>query len=206
VNGTISNAASLLTKHCALRSRLQQAMIDNLNGQPRAASFESDRTTGHDTILFCWDHQTDLKVCHKNDLPCTGDVIPTATDTTGEAATNPDKARSDQRELDKIEKQIIQLTHRLAQLDDLYLPTRLPDKAGRAKLASPGEPGCALCETQAKTWSPPMTKAPTTVAGNLKVALLLCRSHYDFVRTEGRIPTPSETMGWSRSGRWRVTA
>jgi hypothetical protein len=202
VNGTIAQAAALLARHVALRTRLRQAMVDNLNGQPRAASFESDRTTGHDTILFCWDHEQDPTACHKQGLMCQGDTIATHTDTTGEAATNPDRARSDQKELERIEKQLISLAHLLAHLDDRYLPARLPDKAGRAKLATPGSPGCDWCWDQAKTWSPPTTKQPTTVAGNLLTAKLCCRGHYDYIRTIGRDPSTSETQAWVRTGRW----
>lgn len=201
-NGTIYAAAGLLTRHCAMRTRLHQAIEDNLAGQPRAASFESDRTTGHGGALFCWTHQQDPRDCHKAGFFCDGESIVTASDPTGEAAISEDKARSDQRDLESIERQLIQLTDRLARLDDRYLPANLPDKAGRAKLATPGEPGCWYCE-QAKTWSPPHTKQPTTVGGNLTEPRLVCSGHYDLIRKHlGRAPTPDENTRYVRTGQY----
>lgn len=208
-NGTIFGAAGILTKHCAMRTRLRKAIEDNLAGQPKAASFESDRTTGHGGGLFCWAHARDAIVCERAlergdnlDGPCNVESIMRPTDSTGEAGIVEDRARSDQRDLESIERQLIQLTDRLARLGDRYLPAHLPDKAGRAKLASPGQPACWFCETQAKSFAPVMTKDPTTVAGNLVEPRLVCRPHYDWIRTNGHAPSPAETQAFVRTGRW----
>lgn len=208
-NGTIFGAAGILTKHCAMRTRLRSAIEDNLAGQPKAASFESDRTTGHGGGLFCWAHARDAIVCERAlergdnlDGPCNVESIMRPTDSTGEAAIIEDRARSDQRDLESIERQLIQLTDRLARLGDRYLPASLPDKAGRAKLATPGEPGCFFCEL-AKTWSPPHTKQPTTVGGNLTEPRLVCSGHYDLIRKHlGRAPSPDENARYVRTGQY----
>lgn len=209
-SGTIFSAAGLLTKHCAMRTRLRSAIEDNLAGQPRAASFESDRTTGHGGGLFCWAHHQDAIECERilerGDTTLNGacqvESIMRPTDSTGEAAIVDDRARSDQRDLEAIERQLIQLTDRLARLGDRYLPASLPDKAGRAKLATPGEPGCYFCEL-AKTWSPPHTKQPTTVGGNLTEPRLVCSGHYDLIRKHlGRAPTPDENSRYVRTGQY----
>lgn len=208
-SGTIFSAAGLLTKHCAMRTRLRSAIEDNLAGQPRAASFESDRTTGHGGALFCWSHDRDAIECERAlkrgdtlDGECRVESVMRATDSTGEAAIIEDRARSDQRDLEAIERQLIQLTDRLARIGDRYLPSTLPDKAGRAKLATPGEPGCWYCE-QARTWSPPHTKTPTTVGGNLTEPRLVCSGHYDLIRKHlGRAPTADENSRYVRTGKY----
>ena len=181
-----------------MRVKLRQAIEDNLAGQPRAQSY--DTSTGSGSV-WCWTHEREAAVCHRNDEMCDGEAMATI-DPTGEAAVSGDKARADQTELARLEKILIDTTDRLARLADRYLPDRLPTGADRAKLATPGEPGCHWCETQAKTWAPPTTKEASTVAGNLPSPVLCCRSHYDFIRTIGRAPTPAETQSFHRKGRW----
>lgn len=194
----IVEAARLLTRHAGIRTRLREAIADNLAGQPRAASYDDDRTSPQS---WCWKHERPVSQCHRADLFCDGETV-TSSDPTGEAAVNPDRARSDETELARLEKQIVDACYKIANLDDRYLPARLPTGANRAKLASGGDPGCEFCESHSKTWSPPCTKDPTTVAGNLPRPVFVCRAHYAYIRTVGRAPTAAETQGYTRTGRW----
>jgi hypothetical protein len=195
---TVFSAAGTLIAYCAARPKLLEAITDNLAGQPRAQSF--DEPTGS-TQAWCWEHQRPVNVCHHNDLLCAGEGM-RANDPTGEAAVNGDQAADHQREVEKLEAQIVDATERLDFIRGFYLPKKLPTGADRAKLATAGDDGCHWCLTQAKTWSPPCTEKPSTVANNLNVAVLNCRAHYDFIRTVGRAPSPSETQTFVKSGRW----
>lgn len=195
---TVFTAAGLLTAYCTVRPRLIEAVTDSLAGQPRAQSYDSD---GSSTEPWCWTHGRPVSVCHRDDLWCSGEVV-SSNDPTGNAAVSGDPASKHRTELDRLEAEIIDRIERLDTIRSLYLPKTLPTGAERAKLATDGDAGCHWCWTQAKTWSPPTTKDPTTVAGNLTVAKLCCRSHYDFIRTVGRAPAPAETQHFIRKGRW----
>jgi hypothetical protein len=199
---TVFSAAGTLTAYCSARPKLLEAIHDSLAGHPRAQSYD---TPAGSTVPWCWPHQRSVNVCHDNDLLCAGEVM-RANDPTGEAAVSYDQAASHQREVGKLEAQIVTATERLAFIRGFYLPKQLPTGAERAKLATIGDPGCALCMRDGKTWAPPMTKDPTTVAGNLAQPLLLCRSHYDRIRTTGCAPTPAETKAFVQRGRWPKVA
>lgn len=194
----IVQAARLLTRHAGIRSRLLPAIADNLAGQPRAASYDDDRSSA---APWCWDHQRPVPQCHRADLLCSGETL-TSSDPTGEAAVNPDKARADQAELKELERKVVDLCNRIANIDDRYLPELLPTGADKAKLATEGDPGCWFCE-QARSWSPPHTKNPTDVGGNLKVPRLVCSGHYDLIRKHlGRAPSKQENEAYVRRGKY----
>ncbi len=197
-------AAGVLTRHSAIRARLRRAIEDCQVGQPRAANYEQDRTTGLSTVVWCWDHGREVRACHRaresdTDPICTGEPIAGAVDSTGEVAINYDQARADERELAEVERLAVSLAERIERLDDRYLPRLLPTGAQLAKLASDGRPGCWFCE-QAGSWAPPHTKEPTNVGGNLDEPRLVCSGHYDLIRRglgrarpDGRTSSTSST-------------
>lgn len=195
---TVFTAAGLLTSYCAQRPKLLEAITDSLAGQPRAQSYDG---AGSGEGPWCWAHGRSVWVCHDDGLFCSGEVV-TCNDPTGNAAVSGDPASKHKAELERLESEVIDRVERIDTIRALYLPKTLPSGAERAKLATEGDSGCHWCWTQAKTWSPPMTKDPSTVAGNLKVAVLNCRGHYDWIRTNGRAPTPAETQGWVKTGKW----
>ena len=195
----IHTASGLLTAYCAVRPRLMEAITDSLAGQPRARSYdESERPA---PVPWCWDHERPVTLCHRVDLLCDGETI-AAADPTGEAAVAYDQGRAHQSEVERLEAEVVAALARLDSIRAYYLPRTLPTGAERAKLATAGEPGCFFC-AQARTWSPPHTKTPTTVGGNLKVARLVCSGHYDLIRKHlGRAPSKQENEAYVRHGKY----
>lgn len=90
------------------RPAILNALRDMTEDGIKAASYETDRTTGHSTRLWCWDHQNDPHDCHKAGFLCDGDPIPSATDITGETAIRGDRARRTTAELSVAEQRIAQ--------------------------------------------------------------------------------------------------
>lgn len=196
---TLGQAAAVITQVAAVKPRLHEAITDALNGQPRAASIDPSTSSPS----WCWTHERPVAACRNQGEMCDGETI-RSNDPTGEAAVGHDPARAALAKMARLEKQAVVLA---GQLDDLrreWLPTQaeLPSAANRAKLASVGEVGCWFCE-QAGTWSPPHTKEPTTVGGNLPVARFVCANHYDLIRKRlGRAPSRSENEAFVHHGKW----
>lgn len=90
-------------KRSALLHLLGELTEDGMHAQ----NVEGDRTTGTDTVLFCWVHERDPKDCQRQELDCTGEPIPKATDPTGETSIRPDRARRQRGELEAAEGRII---------------------------------------------------------------------------------------------------
>lgn len=195
----LRNAAILLTRHVAIRSRLRPAIVDSLAAQPRAQSYDSD---GSGSPPWCWVHSQEVSACHRAGDFCDGETI-THNDPTGTAACTPDRAATDLRHLDHLETQLHSIAIQLADIDDRYLPRTLPDAAAKAKLATPGEAGCFYCAQVGGRWSPADTKNPTDLNGNLPRPVLVCSGHRDLVRKYlGRAPTKQENEAYVLRGKW----
>lgn len=94
-------------KRTALLAVLSELTEDGIHAQ----DVESDRTTGTETVMFCWVHEQDPADCNRrrkaDDPICTGDPIPKATDPTGETTIRPDRARRLRSEVDRAEARIL---------------------------------------------------------------------------------------------------
>lgn len=94
-------------KRPALLAVLRELTEDGMHAQ----DVESDRTSGTETVLFCWDHERDPDECNrlrKHDDPiCTGEPIPKATDPTGETTVRPDRIRRLVAEVEAAEARIL---------------------------------------------------------------------------------------------------
>lgn len=103
----------LLGDWCRKRARTLTTLREMCEDGVHAASYEGDRTSGHDTVLFCWTHQQDPGECQKAGDLCDGETIPVATDITGETTIRPDRPRRLLAELDQAEARIIQAASRI---------------------------------------------------------------------------------------------
>lgn len=167
-------------------ARLEREIGDHLNGHPRAASFDGDRVSGFTTVL-------------DDD----GNPSPAVADPTGEAAINPDQARTD---LDLLRSETAELLRRARlvwSVSQRYLPTTRPDAGQIAKLTEQGDPGCWYClrvltDHGKPWWEPPLTANPTTVKGNLPEARFVCRWCYDHIGRTGRGPSLPESRAHYR--------
>lgn len=117
-----------------------------------------------------------------------------------------DPARAELHKLDHGAEKIL---GRATELADIATRWSTPPDKTRARLeaaAAAGEPGCSCCARVGK-WSPPHTENPTTVAGNLAVAMLLCGPCYRYVRDHGRTPSTAALRTYHDRGHWpRVKA
>lgn len=167
---------------------LLSAVAEDMNGQPSAQNFDSDRTTGHTTV-------TDDD----------GMTMPAVSDPTGEAATSPDKARHDRRAIERWARGLDRSHGTFSDLEGRYLRPASP--TDRAASSEAGEPGCQSCARIARSdgaphWSPPHVEA-STVKGNLAEPHRLCRWCYDFVLSEGQVPNRKQIQQRLQGGRVR---
>lgn len=117
----------------ALPERLH-AMRDAMSGQPRAQNYQHDGSSH----VWCWWHERDVKLCHAEDLNCTGETIEVH-DPTGEAAVTFDPARAHRRELERCLKAAQKSLDRAAGILVLYQDAELTsDRAGIGKCADCG--------------------------------------------------------------------
>lgn len=206
---TISWAAGALVAHLAQRDRLLAGMHAEASAQPGAQGFEQDRVTGHETHLFCWEHEQDPADCHHQGRwagdtlphadtvaktarrPCTGQPIPAAADPTGELAArqarHSDPALAAERELERLEAQVVKAVEKIQAIRDEYAPApaQLPTKVVLASVSHDGEPGCESCARlilgqdgdRRPLWSEPNYNRgePTNLGGALERRMRLCR-------------------------------
>lgn len=140
---------------------------DAMNGHPRAATYNSDKVSGH-----------------------------TSSDPTATAALTPDTAQHDLNHiLHNIAAARRTLDTALNLLHN-YTP-RPPTEHERQRMATANEPHCESCaRTEAAKgiprWEPPLTQERTTVAGHLSEPAWLCRWCYDHVSRSGCRPSVEE--------------
>lgn len=190
---TIEWAVRRLSGHLRRRGLLAEAVLDDQPGAPGAQSFEQDRTSGHSTVLFCWEHELDPRDCPAPDPrkpglpPCRIEPVPMATDTVGElvVALGPRKARGVLEIVNAAETQVIKAAR---QLDMIY--ERVTSPLGNPHLPKPaaadGDPGCESCarlnlgtENRPRPWwnIPDYNRGkPTNFGGALPHKMLLCQA------------------------------
>lgn len=163
-----------------------RTMRDAMEGQPAAQSYDTLR--GGKRILWCWEHEHELKVCHKRGHDCLGESIP-VDDQTGEAAISADQARADQRETIRDVAALALITDRLISRFSRYQAKAATEKQ-RRETEQANDPGCELCHRVGQ-FSPPRVLS-SDAKGNLDRPHRLCIWHYEFVLATGRKPTDDE--------------
>lgn len=213
----VKSAEEVLT-FFAYRPGIRRRLVDSLELGIRGQHLESDRTTGHTTVL------------DENGVP-----MPAVVDTTGEAAISRDDARVLLAEVDRAERDIVLVSMRITGQPNLtstipaviYRYAEGPDSLGvggtikrcgsvfaratgdtvkRRKLkpsdlshlAADGEPGCQSCARYVKPdgirlWNHPgyNEERPTDLGGALPRRVLLCRPCYRFAVEQDPIRLPS---------------
>lgn len=165
---SIEDAVRHLSGHLRRRGLLLDAAEGEDQANPGAQSFEQDRTSGHSTVKFCWEHELDPSECHRRDrfigdttmtaeeraalppakrTPCVGDPIPMATDTVGElvVAYGARRARQMVDVVFSIEAQVISATLQLDRIYDRLLPVAHVELSLPKATAADGDPGCESC-------------------------------------------------------------
>lgn len=147
---SIGSAVARLAAHVRRREELVAAIEGDDASQPGAQSFEQDRTSGHTTLLHCWDHDRDPAECHRLELLCTGEPIPTATDSAGELAiervgSGKPGSVSWLATIEKAEADVIAATKRLRAAYTRFLPSPLSLEPLPRGQAGDGDPGCESC-------------------------------------------------------------
>lgn len=110
------------------------------------------------------------------------------------AAGRRDPARDARRRIDHDINEIAATARVLRQRVEFWVTPASTDGAGESA------PGCEVCASRG-VWT---SAASTTVAGNLERPHLLCRTHRDFVRRVGRLPTKAEAEAQAQGRRPRV--
>jgi hypothetical protein len=159
---------------------LIERIRDAMNGQPRAACYDTDRVAGH-----------------------------TSSDPTATAALTHDPAAQDLRNLQHQMTQARRaLEHAIAILH-AYTP-RPPTEHERQRMATVNEPHCESCARVEVAkgiprWEPPLTQEKTTVSEHLVEPVWLCRWCYDHVAQTGAKPSTDEVEQHHSGQRIRCT-
>ena len=152
---------------------IANAIIDRLNGHPRAQAYDGDRTTNGD-----------------------GPSDPTAN-----AAITPDQARADLAKLEAAVVRAYTAMLCVAALSDRYQPAHEPRRGTIARdtrgCALHERAGVEAHQPAARR-----TDFGTVLDQPLKDPLDVCQSCYDHVRTYAKLPTSEEIVRHHRTGKW----
>lgn len=146
---------------------LIQRIRDAMNGQPKAANYDTDRVSGH-----------------------------TSSDPTATAALTPDPAANDYRQLQHQMAQARRALEHAITILHTYTP-RPPTEHERQRMATVNEPHCESCARVEVAkgiprWELPFTQEKTTVTGLLAEPAWLCRWCWDHVSMTGCKPSTDE--------------
>jgi hypothetical protein len=164
----------------------------------RAQSFEPSE--GRGLHLWCIEHDQLLNHCENdaNDGCVVGDEEAMGgmhSDPTGAAGII--KSTPARAKLNRAKRLLEARRRNTDELESLLRDAARSDTAAdRKETAAANEKQEACCDpcSRAGAWSPPATAEPTTVAGRLDKALMLCDWHRKFVTAHGELPTHNEEV------------
>ena len=169
MNPSLAQIRALLD---SVQPDIANAIIDRLNGHPRAQHFDGDKTTGG------------------------GGSDPTAT-----AATTPDRARHDLEVHDAAVDRAYRALLTLAALSDRYLPTHEPKRraiiADTKGCALHERAGIEAHHPARCT-----TDFASVLDQPLRDPIPVCHACQDFVRRSGQLPTNEQLIRHERTGKW----
>lgn len=187
----------------ALRARhalpeVLRTMRDSMPGQPGAHVYDAVVVGGGRTLVWCWDHEREVRLCHKANEPCMGESV-TIADQTGEAAVEDDEVFADHK---ATQKDIAALAHHADRLVRRFAnyKKRAATEKERRDTERANEPGCEL-HGKAGKWVLAFVLS-STVAGTLDEPLRLCRDCYERVRTTGERPPDSDVQYHAKTDKW----
>ena len=159
---------------------LIERIKDAMNGQPRAANYDTDRVAGH-----------------------------TSSDPTATAALTPDPAAIDLRQLQHQMTQARRVLEHAITILHTYTP-RPPTEHERQRMATANEPHCESCARVEVAkgiprWEPPLTQEKTTVTDLLGEPAWLCRWCWEHVSMTGHKPSTDELEQHHSGQRIRCT-
>ncbi len=198
--------ARVLSSLTALRDRDGMTVLDRIADlrHPSIAAQRYDKGPKA-TELWCEYHSRDLRACHSRGEQCDGIPITRPTDPTGEAgivSNEADRAwqivKDQSRVLDSVCDDLEAVCRQFALVD----PAKASQLAMELTEANQNEPCCADC-AKVDSWGPPSTTEPTTVAGRLDVAILLCDWHEKWVRKTGHRATRPVSRAHAKGQRLR---
>lgn len=194
-------AAGALVAHLAHRDRLVAILTEDDPASPGAQSFEQDRVTGHETHLFCWEHEQDPADCHRRDrwagdthpdadsvpkhkrLPCTGKPVPAAADQVGELVVSGRLTSGVLDAIERLEANVARDVRALERIHEKWGPAvEVPPEKVAVGVSQDGLPGCQSCARLMvdgrPRWSDPNYNQgrPTDLGGALATRQLLCES------------------------------
>lgn len=162
-----------------------RGMRDGMNGWPAGVSYETDRSTGHATVL--------------DDA---GVSMPAVSDPTGEAAIRPDPAARDMEWMDRTIDSMHKQAKNLHLLSRRYQNRPATEKERRDTMGDADNArGCELC---AELMVAPGVRRWEPVWKTLRVddkLVPVCRWCGSFIRDTGRVPSRGELEAHHRGER-----
>jgi hypothetical protein len=186
-----SHFARVLSTMAADLERIEDEAYSPL----RAQCFEPSE--GRGLHLWCIEHDQLLNHCENdaNDGCVVGDEEAMGgmhSDPTGAAGIiKSTPARAKLRKIQRTLEARRRTTHELENL--LNDAARVDTPQQRREVEAANDACCDPC-SRAGAWSPPATAEPTSVAGRLDKALMLCDWHRKFVTAHGELPTHNEEV------------
>ena len=186
VNATTARlieAAPILTALARQAPALAGSMRDVMQGQPRAAAYDQERST---PANWCWTHEQSTSQCWDQGWTCEGEPVHRHTDPTGEAACTSDRAAQHHTQFMRIADRITRDILALADIAALY-PTTSTMPA-QVLEDGPGDQWCSSCWRDNRHCEPVTRR--TTTDGTVGAPLVrgLCRWCADFRRAEKMLP------------------
>lgn len=158
-----SEAKKVLPRVPALLSAIQQEQA----GYPTKGT-GSWNPSGSSTVLYCEDHECELSDCHAKDRSCSGVPVSTHSDSTGDAAIEPSKAREDEQRLTAAAKNLERAVLDLGDLVTAYLEAKSLGSRDLAHLHSQtSDPGCRSCARIKRDGRRHYTPAARTRSGRI---------------------------------------
>lgn len=188
--GVTANVLSRRLRH------IFRVIEDNRAGFPANTGYDTPRTSGGRTVLYCDHHEQELADCLKAGHTCVGTPVPVHSDPTGDAvASGADLAAGYAREIEQLVLDIAAKVDRLHRIGELLHPTRPLDRRGRKALEHNTPDLCEIHHLAGGRFPAvgftDLTDAPTAVRV-MPEKRLVCRWCRDYAISTGDWPTVAQ--------------
>lgn len=196
----LHSAARALNAHDPHDDTIIDRIHTAMAGHPTAARWDTTRTAG---TPWCWTHQRDLALCHRDGHNCLADDIVGTNDPAGDLAARQtaDRAADDLHHLDRLTRRLHDDAHALADILERW-PAPRPATAHERTLAADNTPGCESCARVKRSDGQPMWGEPirngsgnpwrTDLHGTLPKPMLICQACRSHVIGYGQLPPKRE--------------